>query len=298
MISLSGVAMFFLVLGVAIVVGGVAAFFFSAKIEGIVQDSLTASIPFQQMHPLWLHLVKIIGLVSGVIFSLLGLWLVFGELGASRRTRVKNVLKKMIMIAVGVSASYYGYYLLISLSGALTQSVLLFVKPENLFFQTGTEITMAEWVKNISLSNLGFIQQYAWQGLLSGLYFIGLILLTFTLMFRTLIITAGVALFPVAITLYLLPVANKYGDMMINILLLMIFLPVLDVLILAGGNALATAGFSFSGFLKVSTAYLVSFINIGALSAAFKPAIGGMQKVVVAPISKPVQKVKKWGESR
>jgi len=127
---------------------------------------------------------------------------------------------------------------------------------------------------------------------------IGLLLLNMTLSFRVIIVMAGVAFFPIGLSLLYFPLFKSWGFAIINALLLMIFLSVIDaILILVAATVFKTMGGVLGNIMAISVYYLVTIINVMILFSVFSSVAVGIDKIIVVPVKetilKPVKEIEK-----
>jgi len=224
---------------------------------------LTYPAPVANLYPMWLFVVQIIALLSVVGFSLIGLYLLISGSNPADREKAKDMIQDLIFMAFLVAASYFIYLLLIELSSAIATSFWSFA---------GTTMT---YRPNGAAEMVFF-------GLL---YLLGAFLMNATLAFRSILIMAGVAFFPIGLALMRFPFGKGWGHAIVNTLFLLIFLPVADIIMIAvSAQASAAMGGAAGSFVWMVSYYLVALLNFILMFSTFKKIGDVVGSTVVAPV--------------
>jgi hypothetical protein len=193
---------------------------------------------------LWLWVIGLIGifyifflLYSGITFIVAGDNLV-------KRYEAKESIKNMILAIILVSASFYLYELAISLNTSLTTYAFSQINPN---FFTVTSDSIANAILQVLM-----ILVYVLVLLLTSIFFIG----------RWLAVSFGIIFMPIGIFMYFVPFLKNYGKLIINLSLLLIFIPFISSLILLGASMLATAPIlnNFSILFYIDSFLIIDFI--------------------------------------
>jgi len=200
--------------------------------------------PFKQ---LWQIIVHVLSLFYSILLLGTGLGFILSGPSPVYRSAVKNMLKQIILMVFFVQSSFYIYSGLISLNTAL--SVLVSNNALEKFHVLSTT--------NVFLDAAFFI-------LLP--YFVILVLTTLLLVLQHILVSIGLVLFPIGIFLKFIPPLKSYGQLIINVLVLIIFIPFFQVLVLAGASKLADSGF-FAGHILFL--HMAAFLAINLLLMFF-----------------------------
>jgi len=224
---------------------------------------LTYPAPVSMLYPMWIFVVQIIAMLSVVGFGLVGLYLLISGSGPADREKAKDMIEDIIFMAFLVSISYFLYLLLIELSSAIATSFWSFAGTTMTYRPSGS----AEMV---------------FFGLL---YLIGAFLLNATLAFRSILLMAGVAFFPIGLALMRFPFTKNWGHVIVNTLFLLIFLPIADIIVIAvSAKAAVAMGGAAGDFVWMVSYYLVALINFNLMFSTFKKIGDAVGSSVVAPV--------------
>lgn len=216
----------------------------------------------------WTVIVYCISFFYGLLFVYSGFQFLFSGHDVLKREMAKEWLKNTVMMIVLVQASYYLYGLFVQLGSLMTSAVLSMVDEH--FFM----ITADNWV-NVGLEFL-FILVYVL------ILLITLILLTI----RYLIVAFGVLFVPIGIFCYFIPPLKSFGEIILNMLGMLIFVTFLDAIIILACSMLITIPL-FENFkiLVMITCFLIinaSFIMLG-FHIITKTSLGnGAEKIAQA----------------
>lgn len=166
---------------------------------------------------LWLLAVGIISLFYLLMFLLVGLKFLLGSYDEIQRASAKEWLKNAVVLVVAVNASLLLYSLFLSVSQAV--ALTLWTRElEKLFVLQNVDAVNIIWVVFFALA--------AFMALA-------------TLFLRHLLLIAGVLLLPFGLFFYLIPPVKGYGSFLLNLLGVMVFMQVFDVILLVAVSLLA-----------------------------------------------------------
>ena len=189
---------------------------FLALIKNLLYEAVNISV-FQ---PLWAIIVYIISIFYGLFLLLVGFNFIISGYSAEKREHAKEMLKNIVLMVVFVQASYFLYSLLIDLSAQLTASVFNMIDP-NFFLLTADSLS-----------------SFALELVFSIVYLMSLLLCIIVLAIRYIIVAIGVISFPIGIFFNFIPPLRGYGRLMIDTLIIMIFIPFFESLVLLGASKL------------------------------------------------------------
>ena len=211
--------------------------------------------PFQNT---WL---AITGLISAFyIFFLMYSGITFITQGdnLSKRYEAKETIKHMIIAIILVASSFYIYGLLTDFNASLTSYIFSQVDPS--FFS----------VTSTSIGNAIF-------QILLIIPYVFLIMLTLDLLcLRWILVSLGVILFPIGIFFYFVPFLRSYGKLIINLLVMLIFIPFFISIIILGASTLVTTPiFSSLSILFMTVSFLlIDFVFYLLIKFAMSKAAG------------------------
>ena len=154
---------------------------------------------------LWATMVYIISMFYGLMFMWSGFQFMVSGYDVVQRDKAKTFLRNTIVMIVFVQCSYYLYLLIIEISEIMTSGVMNII-PQDFFSVQMTGITQAIAYQLFSISLIGI-----------------LLIVCLLLLIRFLVVSLGVALFPIAIFCYFVEPLNSYGKLMLNFLFSNIF---------------------------------------------------------------------------
>src|SRR3989344_3087959 len=208
------------------------------------QSLLTEPVNINTFQPLWAIIISMISLFYGLFFLFAGFNLMVSGYDSAKRENAKTWLRNVVLMILCVQASFIIYDLLIEFSGLLTQGVLNLIDPK--FF----------------LLTVDNVVNFGLQIALLVPYIVVLLLTILLLGLRYLFVMVGVVLFPLGIFLYFIPPTQSYGKLILNLLLVTIFVPFFDGIILFGASALL--GIAIFANFKIVVA-IVAFLSVSLL---------------------------------
>ena len=185
-----------------------------------VQSLLTAPASVDIFFSLWAVIIYVISLFYGLFFLIAGFNFMVSGYDSAKREAAKSWLRNVVLMIIFVQASFLIYSLIIEMSSLMTAGMISAIDP-NFFLMTSDNIT-----------NFGL------QFSLISIYIIVLLLTVILLGLRYLFVIIGVVFFPFALFFYFIPPLQSYGKMILNILMVLIFVPFFDAVLLFGASAL------------------------------------------------------------
>jgi hypothetical protein len=186
----------------------------------LTKNLLSEPVNIENFLPLWAIIIYIISIFYGLFILTAGFNLIISGYSAERRERAKEWLKNVILMVFFVQASYFLYSVILELASALTAGVLNLID-ETFFLLTIDNIT-----------NIGL------QLILAIPYLLTLLTSIVLLALRYLLVAVGVIFFPIGLFLNFIPPLKSYGKLILNILMIIIFLPFVQSLMLLGASKL------------------------------------------------------------
>lgn len=171
---------------------------------------------------MWAIVVYVISMFYALLIVGAGFNIMTSGYSPAKREKAKEWLRNVLIMIVLVQASFFIYELAIDLSASITSGTLTLIDQH--FFQ----------INITTITDLG-------TAIFFGLfYLVTLIITSLVLIVRYAFVAIGVALFPLAIFFYFIPVLRPYGSLLLNFLGTAIFVTAFDALLLAGFSQLAT----------------------------------------------------------
>ncbi|MBM3199434.1 hypothetical protein FJZ53_00760 [Candidatus Woesearchaeota archaeon] len=159
-------------------------------------------------------MVYIISIFYRLYFLIAGFNFLIAGFDVGKKETAKQWLKNTLLMIFFVQASYFFYKLILEVASLLSAGVINMI-PEDFFLIT---------IDN--LVNLGLEMSF-------GLVYLSVLLTTDVLLgLRYLIVSAGVMLFPIGLFLYFTLPLRTYGKLILNVLMVAIFLPFIQSLML------------------------------------------------------------------
>jgi hypothetical protein len=207
---------------------------------------MTHPVNVHTFESLWVIIVYIISMFYGLFLIFAGFNFLISGYDAAKRENAKEWLRNTVLMILFVQASFIIYELIIEVGALLAAGVMDMIDP-HFFLLTADSIT------NIGLE------------LLLGLFY-GLVLVI-TIVFlalRYLLVAVGVLFFPFAMFFYFIPPLETYGKALLNILLIIIFVPFFNALILFAASALLELPVfdNFKIVLMISAFLLINLFSL------------------------------------
>ena len=216
--------------------------------------------------PLWAIIIYILSIFYGLFIVFAGFNFLISGYSAEKRERAKEWLKNIVLMVIFVQASYYLYEIVLELSSAMSAGIINTIDP-NFFLLTVDNVT-----------NLGL------QLILAFPYLMTLLFTVILLALRYLLVAVGVLFFPIGLFLNFIPPLQSAGKLIINILMLVIFLPFIHSLMLLAASKLVDIP-AFQNYkivimiaafllINVSMIFLVFYAVSKAAFSAMKSDVG------------------------
>ena len=224
----------------------------------LTKNLLSEPVNIDSFVPLWAIIVYVISLFYGIFIAIAGFNFIISGYSAEKRELAKEWLKNIILMVVFVQASYYLYSLLLELSSAMTAGVLNSIDP-NFFLLT------IDNIRNIGMEIT-----------LAVPYLFTLLLTIILLTLRYLLAASGVLFFPIGLFFHFIPSLKSFGKLIMNILLVIIFMPFFQSLaLLAASKIVLFSAFDNYKILVMTTSFILINISMillvafAAIKAAF-----------------------------
>ncbi len=240
----------------------------------LTKHFLTEPVIIDNFISLWAIIIYIISLFYGLFIIFAGFNLIVSGYSAERREKAKLWLKNVLLMIFFVQSSFYIYSALIELSSSMTAGVINLIDP-NFFLLT------VDNVVNIGL-----------QLILAIPYLLTLLLTIILLSLRYLLVAVGVTLFPFGLFLYFIPPLKSYGKLIINILLIIIFLPFIHSLILLTASKLLEIP-AYQNYKIVLMVSSFTLINISMIFLIFFAIVKSAFAVINSDVGRAVTKIVK-----
>ena len=208
---------------------------------------MTVNIDPFAFHGLWQVIVTIISAFYLLLFLIVGLKFLLGCYDATHRKQAKDWFKNAIILVIAVNASLLLYSLLLNLGGAVALT-----------------LWSNEFEQLFLIENLGALD-LIWAGIFAMSLFLALI----TLVVRQLFLILGVALFPIGIFLYFIPPVKTYGKVILNLIGMVVFIQVLDVIILIAMQLFYEQFVGLAGMSLLAPSLGFLFIFLANCAAVF-----------------------------
>ncbi|MDD5193778.1 MAG: hypothetical protein PHF67_04315 [Candidatus Nanoarchaeia archaeon] len=230
----------------------------------IISKLMTEPVIISLFSDVWGSIVYVLSLFYGLLLIYIGFKFIISGDSPEEREKAKVSLKNTIIMMILIQSSYYLYSLIISISSALTNSILNMAG--NDFFYYSSE----------NFSNIGI------QVILLGLYLFHLVITVLFLVLRYDCVSIGVIFFAIAIFFYFIPFLHNFGKLILNFLGILIFLPFFYSLVFLGTSRLVESSSLSSikilivigafSIIIFGTLALYCFIIVKASSLAMKIA--------------------------
>jgi len=198
---------------------------FNAPLEpllDLVKNLLQSAPSIELFHGIWAIIIYCLSLFYGILFVYSGFQFLTSGHDVIRREMAKEWLKNTVIMIVFIQASYYLYGLVVEIGSRMTSSVISLIDPH--FF-----MLTADNIVNVGLELLFVL-----------LYVIILLVTVLSLIMRYLIVALGVILVPIGIFCYYIPPLRSFGNLVLNILGMFIFITFLDAIIILACSMLIT----------------------------------------------------------
>lgn len=215
---------------------------------GFVQDLLTQPVDPSMYSEIWAIVIYIISMFYGLLLVYSGLTFIISGYDVAKREAAKEWLKNILMMIFLVQASYFIYVLILDVNSALTTSVFNLID------------------SNFFLFTIDSLSSVASQIMFGATYLLVLFATIIILSIRYLILSFGVALFPIAIFFYFIEPLKGFGKSLLSFLFINIFMSFIASIILLFGSLLL--GTSLFAGLKIAV-MISSFVLVDVLLLYF-----------------------------
>ncbi|MBU1622154.1 MAG: hypothetical protein KJ597_01125 [Nanoarchaeota archaeon] len=241
----------------------------------LIQTLLTEPANVNTFLPLWAVIVYIISMFYGLFFMFAGFNLMISGYDSAKREKAKYWLRNVVLMIIFVQASFLIYSLVLELSSLLTAGVI------NIIDQNFFLLTLDNGL------NIGL------QLSLLGPYIIVLITTIILLGLRYLFAVVGVVFFPFAMFFYFIPPLQSYGKLITNLLLVVIFVPFFDAVMLFGASALLNISV-FAGFKIILTIVAFTAVNLLMILLMIFAIIKAATSMLDSEVGRGVKKAVKY----
>ena len=233
----------------------------NAALQGVldvVYAMMTSSVNVSLFEPLWQVMVYVLSLFYGLFLLSAGFNFMISGYNASKRENAKAWIANIFFMVLSVQASYFLYDTMIGLAGTLTGSVINIIDPD--FFLVNTSNFASVGLELVYV--MPYLSILVFTMLLLGLRYIFLLF--------------GVLFVPFAAFFYFIPPLRSYGKLILNVLLVLAFVPFfmaitlfgvskMSSLLMFGGNSILAASL---GFLAIDLMLIIATV-FAIIKAAF-----------------------------
>ena len=241
----------------------------------LVQTLLTEPANVNTFQPLWAVIVYVISLFYGLFFLFAGFNLMISGYDSAKREKAKYWLRNVVLMIIFVQASFLIYSLILELSSLMTAGVINIIDPKFFLMTLDNGLNFG-----LQLSLLSF-------------YIITMITTIVLLGLRYLFAIIGVVFFPIAMFFYFIPPLQNYGKLITNLLLVIIFVPFFDAVMLFGASALLKIPV-FANFKIVLTIVAFTAVNLLMIVLTIFAIIKAATSVLDSDMGKGIKKAVKY----
>ena len=228
----------------------------------LTKNLLSEPVNIEIFISLWAIIIYILSIFYGLFLIFAGFNFMISGYSAEKRERAKEWLRNVILMMVFVQASYYLYSILIELSSSMTAGIIGMID-QKFFLLT---------VDNVA--NLGL------EIMLAIPYVVTLVFTVILLSLRYLLVAIGVIFFPIGLFFYFIPPLQSYGKLTINVLLIVMFLPFIQsLMLLAASKVIEIPVFqNFKIVIMISAFFLINLSMLFLMFFAIAKATMGTMK--------------------
>ncbi len=228
----------------------------------LTKNLLSEPVNIEVFISLWAIIIYILSIFYGLFLIFAGFNFMISGYSAEKRERAKEWLRNIILMMLFVQASYYLYSILIELSSSMTAGILDMIDQK--FFLLTVD----------NLTNFGL------QIILAIPYLLTLLLTVILLSLRYLLVSTGVIFFPIGLFFYFIPPLQSYGKLVINVLLIVMFLPFIQsLMLLAASKVIELPTFQdYKIVIMVSAFFLINLSMVLLMFFAIAKAAMGVIK--------------------
>ncbi len=209
----------------------------------LTKSLLSEPVNVKLFAPIWAIIIYMISLFYGLFILFAGFNFIISGYDAAKRENAKNWLKNIVLMIVFVQASFFIYELILQLSASVTAGVISLIN-QNFFLLT------VDNVSNVALELVLAIP-----------YLITLLLTVILLTLRYLFVAIGVVFFPLGIFFNFIDPLASFGKLIINSLLILIFIPFFQAIILVASSKLLEVGI-FGNFKIIIMISAFTLLNL------------------------------------
>lgn len=241
----------------------------------LAKNLLTEAVNVNLFYSLWSLIIYVISIFYGLFFMFAGFNFIISGYDSAKRENAKQWLANTIFMVIFVQLSFVIYSLINELSSMMTAGVINLIN-QNFFLLT---------VDNIS--NIGLELSLALP------YVLMLLISVILLALRYLAVVVGVMFFPVGIFLYFIIPLRSYGRLIIEVLLIIMFLPfVHSIILLSSSLLIGISIFSNVKIVIMITAFLA--VNLITLFLILFGALKAIFSVINSDVGRGAVKIAKY----
>jgi len=226
---------------------------------GLIKGLLAEAIDPSAFSEVWAIVVYIISMFYGLLLLWSGLNFIISGYNFERRENAKEWLKNILLMVFLVQASYLLYVMLLDVNTSLTTAIFNLISEDFFIF------------------TIDSFSEVANELMYGSVYLLVLLCTIVILTIRFIIVSFGVALFPIGIFMYFIQPLRGFGKALLNFLFINIFISFFASLIfLVGSVLLDTSLFADTKMLLMIATFLlvdvllVYFLLYGLVMGALK----------------------------
>ena len=238
----------------------------------MVNYLMTEPVVISMFEPMWAVMAYVLSLFYGLFFLFAGFNLM---ISGYKRETAKEWLANVVLMVIFVQGSYFLYELIIELASLLTSGVMNIIDPDFFLFTIDSYATLG--------LQLGLMAPYSFM----------LTLTVLLLALRYLFVVIGVVFMPFAMFFYFIPPLKAYGKLILNVLLVLIFVPFFDAVFLFGASALLNIPL-FANFNIILSTVAFFSINLIMLMMILFAILKAAFSIINSDIGRNVKKAVRW----
>lgn len=223
---------------------------------------------------IWVIIVYILSMFYGLLLLYSGFSFIISGYDAAKREEAKEWLKNVLIMIFLVQASYLIYVLILDINSALTTSIFSLIDKKFFVF---TATSFSETVLEI---------------VFGATYLLVLIVTIIILAIRYLIVSFGVALFPIGIFLYFMGPLQGYGKSLLSFLFINIFMSFFAALIFLMSSLLLKTSFFTDAKIILMIASFVVVDILGVYFLLYSLIIGAVNTILGSKGLSVVKRIK------
>lgn len=230
---------------------------------------LTEPVSINLFSPVWAIIVYIISLFYGLFLLFAGFNFIISGYDSAKRENAKSWLRNIVLMIFFVQASFFLYDLILQFAALLTAGIVNLINKD--FFM-------------LTADNLGSLALE----LSLAIPYLATVLLTIVLLtLRYLFVAVGIVFFPIGIFFNFVDPLASYGKLIINSLLILIFLPFFQSIVLLAASKLLEVGV-FDNFKIVIMIGAFFLINLMMLFLVLFAVIKAVKSVTHSQVGKVI----------